>query len=357
MKAKVVRRVRSRQPIALSECAQKYAIAISAPWDPRAEGACIPRHPSRPSQKVKTFARFTMTIGTGGVGFVHVIPSLAANAVNAVYTSSTYAGTTIGGVSTATTGISTYGNNSPYQLTAFSASGSGAPNIQGRVVSVGMSIQYTGTKLNEGGLYYMLVDPNHQNCNRFTSLADIGAFAEALTIRVDDSKQWLLTSSIENKELEYYNSNTNAAITALDAVFPYSQGIEFSGPDTTLGGSPMMVAVTGTAGNTFQVEIVQHVEFVGYGCQAAVTPTHGDSRGFELVAAASARLPALRASNPRQSPLALMGSAVRDVALSLSPAAPQIGGAIGGYLGSFVGQASLGASLGMSLGRNLALRR
>jgi hypothetical protein len=334
----------------LSECAAKYALAISSPWDARATGACVPRHPSRPSQKVRMFGRATVTVGTNGFGFVNIMPCTANNVGALHFSTSTYAGTTLGASTTiAATGTTTLDLSSgPYPSGDFDVSGMNPPDIQARIVSVGVSIQYTGTKLNEGGLYYMLVDPNHQNLNGINP----ASFAECLVRRVTDCKEWLLISAVEERELDYYNAAPGGAIDALSACYPYSNQ-KYSAADST-GGAPACIWITGTAGNTFEVEIVQHVEFVGKSAQAVSTETHGDSVGFEKVATAAARLPSLRAAYPSVAPEQLMNHALTVVSKENKPSV-NFGSLLGGLAGSYFGSAgmSIGAALGGAVGAML----
>lgn len=344
-------------PAQLSECALKYATAISDPWSPHSDGACIPRHPSRPSQKVRVFSRITGFVGTSGVGGVLVIPNLANDSACMFTTSATFAGTTLVGLQSNTTGVLLAQHNGPYasaQLTAANAQTS-AP-VTGRLVSVGVSVQYTGTVLNQSGLYYMLCHPSHANLAPSASTALLSGFTETLIKRVTSSKEFLMASSIEDFEAEYYNPQGTPTI-ALLSQFPYSQGAALNGFDTSYGGTPMVILFTGTPGNSFQIEYVAHVEYTGVNCQTALTPTHGDSVGFEVVTTASAKLPAMRVSHPEKHPSTLMSTALTSVMKSIQPAFGYVGGgigsAIGGAAGLELGHPLAGANAGKTIGTNL----
>jgi len=71
----------------LSMCAATYAAAIANPWSPDAQGACIPRHPARPSQKPMT--KCTQQISfSNQYNLIYVLPTLANDLPNFVTFSS-----------------------------------------------------------------------------------------------------------------------------------------------------------------------------------------------------------------------------------------------------------------------------
>lgn len=354
-------------PVAqLSECVLKYATAISDPWSPYAEGACVPIQPSRPSQKVKAFARATVAIGTAGVGGFYVMPCLGNDSFCLMYTNSAFATsdlTGLQGISSNTIGISTAVHNGPWSSAdVITASLVNPPLVQGRIVSAGVSTQYTGTVLNQGGLYYMLVEPNHQNLNNATAAnsAGMGAYAETLIKRVTNAKEYLVTSSLDITETEYFNPSASAITSSILYNYPYSSSQQLNTTNTTTGGAPMCVYLTGTPGNTFEVEVVFHLEFVGRKSQALLTPSHADSKGYEIVASAAAKIPAMRVATPNLGVGALMARAIQGVTTGLQPAfgaiGQGIGTALGAYAGAYVGAPMIGGAMGGGVGRSLGGR-
>lgn len=354
----------------LSHCAMKYALAIADPWDPNAEGCCVPRHPSRPSYKVRGFARFTVTIGSGGVGFAQFIPCLANNAVCLVYTTSAYTGTSfVPVVSGSTSGspntvgvVQGFMSNLPFNIASMVEVGAyETPSVNGRLVSCSMSWQYTGTVSNMGGLCYSLVHPDHSSLN---NIADsVPSFAETTVARTDAKRHWLGLSGIDDVECSYSEHHGSGSARAQVAIVcPFSNGEAIDGTNTTIGGNPAVVYFTGTAGNTFEVELVQHCEFTGISAQASVTPTHADSVGYETVQAASSRLPSLQAANPTTSRKSLMSQALSTVGRELAPvirvgaenfiaaAARGVAGAAMGYITAGPPGAVYGGALGVSSG-------
>jgi len=308
----------------LSHCAMKYATAIADPWSPAAEGACIPRHPSRPSMKVRGFGRFTATVGTNGYGFAYLTPCLANDKTGIIFSSSTYAGTLGSYVSVDGTGV--VGANLsglPFSSTQLTPNNTiTGPTVAGRIVSMAMSWQYTGTVSKMGGLTYALCTPDHANINCIGS-SNIEAFAETQIIRCDSQRHWLGISSLNDDELNYVEANYRggSSNSVVEMVYPYSVNERFgSGTNNdAIGGAPCGIWFSGEPGNTFLIELVGHYEYVGQAAQYSLTPTHADSVGFEIVQAASQRLGGLSQAYPRATRPALMSTALTDVGRELAP--------------------------------------
>jgi len=422
----------------LSHCAAKYAVAISDPWSPEADGACIPRAPSRPSQKIKLFNRVNVTISSNGYTPIYFMPCFAndcpvmvvgptsaspisgatvynnnvpgatagsatvqfvsgsttitlSSVTNAVGIGSTFTSSFITGTATILAAIGTPNNggagsytisvsanssgtstlsfsnptttintsvkpNSPYASSQFLETAQGGAAVQGRLVSFGASIQYTGTVLQMGGIYYSYSSPNHENLNNSLYSTDrIGAQDETFVERITAKKQWFAMSSIDDVETSYSGPASsllvNNSLTGTNSVYPYSQGYllensfglynptSFSA--VAPGGAPMVMIVNSVgipAGSSvsFEVELVQHVEFIGTATAALHTPTHSDARGFEIVQNAQARLPQLRVTDPNRSLPSLMtqalGTVIREVAPVVMPGLMRSGvAALAGY--------------------------
>lgn len=434
----------------LSHCAQKYALAISDPWSPLAQGACIPRHPSRPSQKITVFTRFQLSIGgssaSGTYGAIYVCPSLANDAPTLFYLDNTAELAALPSTSADIQKLLPFMKqvlpNSPYPTSAFQQTlggGSGAA-VQGRIVSSGLSVQYMGSSLNQGGVYTMYCNPNHDNMLTYAPTSYSG-YDETLIDRIGDKKQWMVTSGIDDSELTYslFANNTAGTDYLTSCVYPFSNSqtiategtvgtnlIQFKGavsaayaigatsvvvkdlsgvpPATgsfavlqpspnavptvvvvtysavTLsgsgsigtftvtalttalvldqkvssapgytsgslgcipGGAPMVFLIQpaiATSTNIFEVEYIQHLEFVGPLTSALHTPTHSDSVGFEVVQNAAARLPAARVESPGTSILTLMGREIKQVLMEQAPVAARAVANMGlSYLGGRLG--------------------
>lgn len=355
----------------LSHCAMKYALAIADPWHPDAEGACVPRHPSRPSYKVRGFSRATVTIGTAGAGFAMFSPTVANDATVLTYSTSSYTGalfsdTVVGGTTTGASQASM--SNLPFAKADLVPSSSGSvaatPPINARMVSAALSWQYTGTVGNMGGLTYALVHPDHSNLCTISST--IASFAETDVSRVDNKRHWCGLSGIDDEECNYSNHHSSGtARTQVAICYPFSNNEAIDATNTTIGGAPVVVWFTGVAGNTFEVELVTHLEYTGSKAQAAVTPSHADSVGFEIVQSASSKLPSLIQAHPTKSRSSLMSDALHSVGRELAPVvrlgaqqlvssgARAIAGAAFGFLAGGPAGAVYGGALGVSTGQLL----
>jgi hypothetical protein len=183
------------------------------------------------------------------------------------------------------------------------------------VVSFGLSAQYTGTVFNQGGLYYSLVEPNHGNMENF-STTNLSAYQETVLERVGGRKVWITGTGIDAQEVQYQQNDNGAPNLA---IYPYCQSQSISGSSDVAGGIIACILFTGTPGNTFEVEYVQHQEYIGASASALATPTHSDARGFEMVNTATNRMAQLKVSNPSASHKSLMDTAMRDVSHELKP--------------------------------------
>lgn len=335
----------------LTECAAKYFTAIASPWDPSGYGACVPSGNNRDSHKVTAFCRFTVAIGTNGVGFAAMMPCLANDLPSVTFSTASYTQTnvniltTTAGVSSFVAGVGNAKHNGPYtafQLTPGQPS-SGSVQAQqngGRVVAAGMSAQYTGTVMNMGGLTYCLTHPTHANMV-FYDVAGLGNFQETDVARVDAKKCWIADYGHTNIEQEFTSlallgpsQDLTKIYTFTEFLYPYANSTPTvectSGPIAApgvnaivgagLGAPTSVILFTGTPGNTFEVEAVFHLEYVGINAQSAATPSHHDEKGFSLVQAAAGRAPQIMAAKQKDWTSACI-DALKDVANEVGPAA------------------------------------
>lgn len=320
----------NRKDIMLSRCALKYALAIAKPFHPSAKGSCLPVFPSPPSQKVTAYTRFQGFVGTAGYGFISCQPALANDGVVAFVSNAAYTGTTMAPLSannTLTVGVSVVGIGSlPYRSLQLQGT-TGGNSVYGRIISFGIRISYVGTTFNESGSYYVLTTPGHENLLAVANtLPLMGSFADcnvcSVTREVCEGAAFPI-SSLETQ----YASSTNANSSTLPLLYPYSSAenqqnggftyLDTSGNST---GSPIQgIQFQGVAGSAFLIEIIEHCEFIGSATSAVVTPTDSDQRGFEIVTAASERIPQLKLAQPHRDPLDLMKDAIYEVAAGIKP--------------------------------------
>jgi hypothetical protein len=321
----------------LSKCALKYALAIADPFHPQARNACLPVFPSPNSQKVTGYCRFTVTTGTAGVGYVSLSPTLANNEAVAYYTTGTFTGSTTQALSandTLQTGISTATmSNLPYSATQLTGGADKeAAVVIGRIVSCGLRITYTGTTSNESGTFYVYSDPLHENYTVVGSnAAGLGLLPDCEVCSITREPCELSVYPIDGNESSYANSWQTSSLTPL--LYPYSMNTTSFGSGgftrvTNIAGVNAGVPVAGIyftgaqSGATYLVEIITHAEYVGAAPGSAVTPSDSDQRGFEIVTAAAQRVPQLKLTKPKGTPvISLMKDGLMEVFSALKPVA------------------------------------
>jgi len=223
----------------------------------------------------------------------------------------------------------------------------------GRIVSYGLSCEYTGKVVDMGGTYYMYSTADHSNLNIVKPADYLGASSETLVSRLDKKKQWLVCSSLDEGEMSYVDrveQITSPTSILSEYSYPYSNRQPLWN-GSTFGGSPLLIIADAPAATTFEVEAVAHVEYIGRSAQAHLTPTHSDARGFEIVASASAMIPQLRTAAPNVALPSLMNKAISMAMDSLAPVAhyglQRMGVAGARYLANRLG---VGGPLGSQMG-------
>jgi len=336
----------------MTECAAKYFVAAADPWNSYGDGACVPAGNSRESHKVRAFSRVTVTIGTAGFGFVACVPTGANDCPALFFSNAAFTGTAAtylsvaAGVASLVTGVSTAGINTPYATSTLVPSQPvlGANQFMTnatRIVAIGLSAQYTGTVMNMGGLMYCLVDSNHSSLYNATTTS-LGQYPETVIERVSDKKCWIADFGRTDPEHNFTSLASLAPTetagniyTMTNFVYPYSQGAQCvaanSGPSAIPGvnaavgaGSAAPTAVilfTGVAGNTYEVELVEHLEYIGFNTGAAATPSHRDPDGFALVQESLFRAPLRKQAHPEETWTEACLNALRNAAREIGPMA------------------------------------
>lgn len=291
----------------ISECAAKYAIAIADPWNPASEGACVPTHPSRPSQKHTSYRKGTVVIGQDGFGFVAAAPCLANDQPSIWHTQSNYAGSLASiSVDSPALGVAPVIQTMlPYSGSDFIDVSAGRFQIPvaGRIVSASLTLEYTGTELDRAGSVVCFVDPNHSSVAGL-NYGDIESRRESSyeTSNQSRSKCVVSINGLTEQELQYpeidpaiYNTNAQ-----LQTMWPFSEPLSSVGTsDSFVGAPPMIIWVTGVKGSTWHYEYIQHTEFIGAKTEAMSSHNITDARGFELVSSAANLIPQMKKANPR----------------------------------------------------------
>jgi len=210
-----------------------------------------PRHglftmPHDDSQKGRGFFEYDVTIGTAGIGFVTLNPTVVRDGVQTYYSDILFTGTvpTYSG-----TGVALgYTNNLPYISTSLSAS---APTLYARVVAAGLHASYTGLNQNRGGMVYAFSDPAHANL--------MGYSVSQLTARKQCSITTVKESSVFHMSVNPFLEEDMAYTTK---IFPYS-------PNQS---AIAVMIFQGTPGNTYHVSLVVDVEYIGTITEGIASP-------------------------------------------------------------------------------------
>jgi len=324
----------------MSPCAAKFALAIVDPLNPATRGVCIPID-GTPSHKVAGFARFDVTIGTGGYAAVFLCPSIANDCYSAIYTNGSYTGTsstnlqpwatygTIGSsAATFNTGWQMAYLNSPYTSQNFLINAaSGLQNISsGKIVAAGLRAQYVGTVLNESGMFTCYHEPTHGSLSGI-SAAGLYSYAEASVEAITRTPCMLTVYPTSDAETQYpeqsYDGGANTA--NLTCLFPMCASNSFwaSALNGANGGNPVnnnpnytsyigcpvgVLSLTGVPGQVIHMEYIAHFEYSGFCAAASLTSNSSDPVAVKRIITAGLQLPSLKLAQPSVGAWPLMHS-------------------------------------------------
>lgn len=308
----------------LSRSASMYLKSYISPFATSVSQVCVPRPPSQRSYKVTGFIRGTGYIGQSGIGFVAFAPCLANNYPAVYFTTAAYNQPLSAGppsdqfVATSATGGANFPanvnmSNLPFNLANLTAGippGTGSTlAIAGRIVSSSIRIQYTGTTLNQSGMYYAYADPDLQNVLGGDHLAAApGTGYSVSTLSTRDATE--INKVTQNNEssiiviptdpnLDDYPRPNNSNLRKL---YPYANAESFTTLDgTSLIGCPSsIIMITGQKDQPFYFEAVTHAEYLGPGIpQALLSESETDVVGYDTVKNLLTHAQREVSSNPR----------------------------------------------------------
>lgn len=294
--------------IKLTKCAMKYALAVSEPFHPSARGVCgIFGNSFGPTQKVSATSRFTFVVGTNGLGFIAISPTIANDAVLAYATNASFAGTNLTILTsnnTLATGVQTFTDPQiPYSTAQIigSTSTSDNPKVSGRILAVGVRVTYVGTTMNQSGTYTCLAPSSHYNMTVIpggTAPMDVATLQSDPTVVLEPcDRGWCEMAISPNYPFEFGYSSSSAVSGNSSIINPFSNGSTYintftnSAASSTQGAPIAVVAVTGAlGGNVFQVEIIQHLEYAGSLVGGLATPSESDEQGGNIVLRAASQM-------------------------------------------------------------------
>lgn len=276
----------------LGACAQAFAYACSNGFDPRAEGACIPTLPARDSYKMAPSVVGTMHVGTGGYGYVAILPCLAGDSPS-LYVS-TAAKASINLDITATT-IAAFEytplyNTSAYAATSFQDGTDSAPAThRGRVVGATVKVTYIDSTSTMQGTVTKITSSDHTNLNN-QSPNNLLSMDSASTRRVTPDPTVMSVYPTIQEEFNYRSGPTSTDITS--NIYPLQGALDNCKLDSGVFAGPAIavIMVVAAAGQKFLVEYIEHVELVGTGLRSLQKPNFPDVDGFNRVQAGLAQV-------------------------------------------------------------------
>jgi len=286
-------------------------------------------------------------------------PSLANDTTTLVYTTGAYAGTsstplvpysaggTVGSVAaTYATGWAGANHNGPYTSTNLCQNNystlSTSNVVQGRIVSAGARIQYTGETLYESGVYSCFHEPTHACVSGFTpqglyNYADVDVRA----VTREPCMTTVFAISQEEQEFFRYDNSligggTSQPNSLVAAAYPFCQGsatwnanpnnsttsfmpVGGAGSNFFIGAPVAVIVVTGTPGRALHLEYIQHMEYTGNIAGPMLTPVTADIEGAEKVISAALTVPAAKLANPKASTWSHMFNALKAAARVAAP--------------------------------------
>jgi len=330
----------AKSAVSLSLCGMRFLSGVAMPFAPESKGCCIPMLSSQPSQKETSFLRFDIAATATGTIFIYPIPCLANDGVGCiVYTtgstatgspfllsaSNTLSNSALAGVTT----LYKFANL-PYtqtQLTSNEAAGS--HSITGRVVSYGVRVNYTGTTLNQSGLFYCYHSPRHENMNINQSgggplgINGIASYIDTDISNVSRKPCELNLYPVLPTEREY--SATDVGASNYQIIYPYSQSNLLAGLGNTqvayaeggvnIGSPPGVIAISGLQPSAgIHVEIIQHVEYSGVLADPVATHNSAHMDDLGIVSSIVENMPAIKATHHGKGLWGIVGEAAKIAA-------------------------------------------
>lgn len=248
-----------RQQLVVQPCSEHYLLGLTNPAGVEA-GLCLPTSDfPLPSQKLKLHLRATMICGLQGFGFAAWRPIFVRDEGCLIFT-------TAASVGTATTMLTNYTNVTTANFTPipFTAAQMTAKSCSARFVAGCIRIKYTGRSDALSGQVISLEEQDHTNL-MFQSYDDLKGFDSISLRRPTATEEW-------DGQVNWSGPTSALAIEFNSGNSPIVDASSF----------PFVCAVSGLPGDTYQVEVWQHCEFLG---KAALgkTATEVDPAGYASV--------------------------------------------------------------------------
>lgn len=305
----------SRGMLSLSLESSRYLKSFINPFSQEVRSAHIPSLPSYPSQKAYGFVRGTGFIGTAGVGFVCMNPSVT-NTYPSVYSSTAaYANTTMAcpsndnpyNTASANNPFGQAFSNLPYDDVALGSTTPGA-EVEGRIVSASLRLMYTGTELNRSGVIYAYSDSDGDTVAG--GARNSGTVGNGYSPSTMSTKEGCEITGVNKKYTQVVlvppnNGCFNYPDRGNNRYYPYNTGNtvaaqNLAGVAINVASPSCGIMITGVAGQSFYYEAIVHVEYIGSGVtQSLMSQSSSDVVGLDAVTNVIARAQREAASDPQ----------------------------------------------------------
>lgn len=259
--------------VKLRPCTAEYAVALVDPFGSRKTDPCIPDSIVLPSNKFQTKARFTMTTGSQGTGFVLFDPwhmayrdgslSSTYNTAPVVFTNGAYANTgvntTIVGGAFVMAGLDIANSNSMF-------TNADLAGRELRLVAAGLRVTYTGSNFRNQGQVYLA---RTQFNTSFPLIFTIGALTQdnyTSIVPVSRKSEYCFYTPDTHDFLSYHPQGYYVGAQGGSDHFAYGIFIQ--------GGDP-------ASPQSWFVEAISYFEMIGPGL--TLTKSHSDIEGMGIV--------------------------------------------------------------------------
>jgi hypothetical protein len=263
-------------------CSVEYYRSLNDPW--QGPSACLPVWPSRPSQRVRAFARGTIDTNPAGYGFIYVNPwTMVTTSTGAANSNALSILANSPSVNTTTWDVAT-GTNAAYPTgtvglphASFTQPTTSTGNFQYRLVSAGIRLRYVGELLSRGGRYVTYRVPGDGNipyaavASGVMDMKGLASNREADWGAIEGDWFNVLYSPQERSSLDFIEGN----------VVPYGSGTISQTPINNLY-SPQSSGCLGIFFNTptpqsIEYEVTANFEIVGREATALVPSLAGSA--------------------------------------------------------------------------------
>lgn len=171
-----------------------FAHAIACAFEPAARGAKLPDGSHTASWATSANLKFDTVLGIDGTFMLAINPSPCSDCDCVWYSTATSSGMNYLTTDLSVTGVTginagmlpfnsanhTINPNSP---TPYNGYGS-MPYVRSRIVSASVRLTFSGTTLSDGGVFYTLVEPEHNNLNNATINTILSQYTSCQTQRL-----------------------------------------------------------------------------------------------------------------------------------------------------------------------------